>query len=152
MSQPNDLGRAYHEELTATFSYKRRISQGESMSLAEFLYPMMQAWDWWHLYNTEDVKIQVGGSDQFGNILAGAEGVNFVRKLQASAGLKDVQEDFAKDSKNAAPTGFTVPLLTTSRGKKFGKSDGNVVWLDPTMTSPFKFYQVWLFRLEASMC
>ena len=95
------------------------------------------------MYSTEDIQVQVGGSDQFGNILAGIDAINHMRQT-----LHDV--DMRHDESNIEtteaflkrPMGFTVPLLTTSSGEKFGKSAGNAVWLDPQMTSPFDLYQV----------
>lgn len=95
--------------------------------MAEFLYPLIQAWDWWHLHSHYQVNIQIGGADQFGNILAGANAISNIRRQQQC------------DDQVA---GFTVPLLTTSSGQKFGKSAGNAVWLDPSLTSSFDLYQV----------
>lgn len=98
---------------------------------------MMQAWDWWHLYNNYNVRLQVGGSDQFGNILAGADGVNHMRKHHDGHQPSNTMNDLFE-----APLGFTVPLLTTSSGQKFGKSAGNAIWLDAELTSPFDLYKV----------
>lgn len=105
------------------------------MSFAEFTYPLMQAWDWWHLYQ-HGVQIQIGGSDQYGNILAGIDAVKYVAKTHHSPEVRDSIKDFA------IPIGFTTPLLTTSSGDKFGKSAGNAIWLDSDMTSHFDLYQV----------
>ncbi|KAG8533068.1 uncharacterized protein KY384_001851 [Bacidia gigantensis] len=116
-------------------SVKLRLENGNGMSLAEFLYPMVQAWDWWHLFQAEKVSIQIGGSDQFGNIQAGADGINYIMSLPTP--LLGVLRPTTDDS----PCGFTTPLLTTSSGEKFGKSAGNAVWLDRNLTSPFAFYQ-----------
>ena len=113
------------------------------MSFAEFTYPLLQSWDWWYMYNTKDIQVQVGGADQFGNILAGVDAVNYIRhnlpepQSRHDEGKMDEKEAFLKK-----PMGFTVPLLTTSSGEKFGKSAGNAIWLDRKMTSAFDLYQV----------
>lgn len=115
------------------------------MSFAEFSYPLVQAWDWWHLYQ-QGVQIQIGGADQFGNILAGAEAVKQIAKddheYQQQLRQTQLVDDRHKVTLTADPVGFTVPLLTTASGEKFGKSAGNAVWLDPQMTSIFALYQV----------
>lgn len=115
------------------------------MSVSEFLYPLMQAWDWWHLYSTNMAQIQVGGADQFGNILSGAEAIGSITKntkfldSELPGPLKNGLQD---DKYLSKALGFTIPLLTTASGDKFGKSAGNAVWLDRNMTSPFDLYQV----------
>ena len=104
-------------------SVKNRMESG--ISFTEFSYQLLQAYDFQMLYEKHDCKLQMGGSDQWGNITAGAE---FIRKNLADA------EAYA----------MTTPLLTKADGSKFGKSaDGNI-WLDPQMTSPYAFYQFWL--------
>lgn len=120
------------------------------MSLAEFTYPVIQAYDWWHLYHTQGVQIQIGGADQFGNILAGAELVKHMMKNDQTFSAErlfypsfnkpdEVNNPFGVSNE---PMGFTTPLLTTASGEKFGKSAGNAVWLDQDMTSSFDLYQV----------
>lgn len=115
------------------------------MSYAEFSYPLIQAWDWWKLYQN-GVQIQIGGADQFGNILAGAEAVKHISKADHTWQIEIERErKVSKDQELGVtedPLGFTVPLLTTSSGEKFGKSAGNAVWLDKDMTSVFDLYQV----------
>ena len=126
------------------------------MSFAEFTYPIMQAWDWWELYQT-GTQLQIGGSDQFGNILAGAEAVKHMAQhdptwLNSSqrvnnhttgveAALPTALQKVIPPAK-IDPMGFTVPLLTTAAGDKFGKSAGNAIWLDKELTSTFELYQV----------
>lgn len=124
---------------------KTRLEKGDGMSFAEFSYPLVQAWDWWHLFQ-RGVQLQIGGGDQFGNILAGAEAVKMIAKesqdYQAAARqAKTIDGKYGVDV-TSDPLGFTVPLLTTSSGEKFGKSAGNAIWLDPQMTSIFELYQV----------
>jgi tyrosyl-tRNA synthetase len=122
-------------------SVKSRLDSEDGMALAEFCYPLLQAWDWWHMYQNHNVKVQIGGADQFGNIITGIEALKPLIKVQSlqlsSEGEKSLQTDVPSPL-----TGFTVPLLTTSSGEKFGKSAGNAVWLDPTLTTPFDLYAV----------
>ena len=103
-------------------SVKNRMETG--ISFTEFAYMLIQAYDFWHLWKTEKCELQMGGSDQWGNITAGAELI----------GRKE----------GAAAHGLVLPLLTTASGAKFGKSEEGAVYLDPQKTSPYKFYQFWL--------
>jgi len=103
-------------------SVKNRMETG--ISFTEFAYMLVQAYDFWHLWKTEGCELQMGGSDQWGNITAGTELIS--RKEGASA------------------HGLVLPLLTTASGAKFGKSEEGAVYLDPAKTSPYKFYQYWL--------
>jgi tyrosyl-tRNA synthetase len=98
--------------------------EGEGISYAEFSYMLLQANDFLHLYNTHNCRLQIGGSDQWGNLTAGLELIR--RKIKGDA--------FA----------FSWPLITDSEGKKFGKSESGSLWLDPAMTSPYKFHQYFL--------
>ncbi|PID44535.1 MAG: tyrosine--tRNA ligase [Proteobacteria bacterium] len=108
--------------MMAKDSVKSRIETG--LSFTEFSYQLIQGYDFYHLYKNGGVKLQMGGSDQWGNITAGTE---LIRRM-------DGGEAFA----------FTCPLITKSDGSKFGKSEGGNIWLDPNQTSPYKFYQFWL--------
>lgn len=109
-------------------SVKNRLEAG-GLSFTEFSYQLVQGYDFVHLYNTENCKLQMGGSDQWGNITTGTE---LIRRMEGG-------EAFA----------ITAPLITKSDGTKFGKSEGGNVWLDPAKTSPFKFYQFWLNVADA---
>ena len=111
------------------------------MSMGEFNYPLIQAWDWWHLYTNHNVQVQIGGSDQFGNILAGVNAIDYVRKQQPKQGQQGTEGE-PDSERNKGPIGFTVPLITTPKGEKLGKSAGNAVWLDREKTTPFDLYQV----------
>ena len=91
------------------------------------------------MYNTKGIQLQIGGSDQFGNIIAGMDSVNYIRKTYHDP---DVRQKETSDDLLLKPMGFTVPLLTTASGEKFGKSAGNALWLDKEMTSSFELYQV----------
>ncbi len=104
-------------------SVKNRLEAG-GLSFTEFSYQLVQGYDFVHLYKNENCKLQMGGSDQWGNITTGTE---LIRRMEGG-------EAFA----------ITAPLITKSDGTKFGKSEGGNVWLDPNKTSPFKFYQFWL--------
>lgn len=92
------------------------------------------------MYSTKGVQVQIGGSDQFGNIIAGIDAIKYINKNH----YDPLERQMPKDLDNIlnAPMGFTVPLLTTSSGEKFGKTAGNAVWLDKDMTSTFDLYQV----------
>jgi len=103
---------------------KRLATPDESISYTEFTYSLLQGYDYLELNSKYSCDLQVGGSDQWTNILSG---VDLIRK-------KVGKEVFA----------LAVPLVTDASGKKFGKSEGNAVWLDPLKTSPFAFYQFWL--------
>lgn len=113
------------------------MEKGDGMSFAEFTYPVLQSWDWWHMYDTKGIQLQIGGSDQYGNIMAGIDAIKHIVKTHYDPDIR--QEDLPDTSR---PMGFTTPLLTTASGEKFGKSAGNAVWLDPDMTSTFDLYQV----------
>jgi tyrosyl-tRNA synthetase len=119
------------------------MEKGDGMSLAEFLYPTFQAWDWWHMFENNGVQVQVGGSDQFGNIIAGMDSVKYIAQNTSRPDLQQRWLDGdGKLKEDIAPMGLTVPLLTTSTGEKFGKSAGNAVWLEQSMTSAFHLYGV----------
>lgn len=131
-----------HCNTYAAVSYRARnkLESGDGLSFGEFSYPVLQAYDWWNMYSTfqlNGVQLQIGGSDQYGNIMAGVEAVNYIRKNHYAPEVRQEKDEFLKK-----PMGFTVPLLTTSSGEKFGKSAGNAIWLDRDMTSPFDLYQV----------
>jgi tyrosyl-tRNA synthetase len=121
---------------------KTRMENLEGMSFSEFCYPVLQAWDWWHMFRTDGIQIQIGGADQYGNILSGVDAIKYATKAVAN-------EDGTaqkKDDPLSAPMGLTVPLLTTPSGEKFGKSAGNAVWLDKAQTSVFDLYGVRIAR------
>lgn len=104
-------------------SVRNRLESG-GLSFTEFSYQLVQGYDFVHLYNNEGCKLQMGGSDQWGNITTGTE---LIRRMAGGEGFA-----------------LTAPLITKADGTKFGKSEGGNVWLDPEKTSPYKFYQFWL--------
>ena len=112
--------------MMAKDSVKKRLSgaSGEGMSFTEFSYQLMQGYDFAYLYQNRNCKLQMGGSDQWGNITTGTE---LIRRMHGG-------EAFA----------ITCPLITKADGTKFGKTESGNVWLDPRYTSPYKFYQFWL--------
>ncbi|HEY7503306.1 MAG TPA: tyrosine--tRNA ligase [Gemmatimonadales bacterium] len=103
-------------------SVRSRMEVG--ITYTEFSYMLIQAYDFWHLFRTEQCEVQMGGSDQWGNITAGIELIGRREGGQAH--------------------GMVFPLITTASGAKFGKSEGGNVWLDPARTSPYQFYQFWV--------
>ncbi|MFI3330551.1 MAG: tyrosine--tRNA ligase [Rikenellaceae bacterium] len=106
-------------------SVKKRFSgEGEGMSFTEFTYQLVQGFDFLHLYETHNCKLQLGGSDQWGNITTGTELIR--RKAQGEA------------------YAITCPLIKKADGSKFGKTESGNIWLDARYTSPYKFYQFWL--------
>ena len=118
-----DIGKNFNmAELISRDFFKSRINNGSGLSFAEFTYTLLQGYDFWYLYKNNGVSLQIGGSDQWGNLLSG---VNLIRK-------KEGAEVFA----------MTAPLLINrSTGRKFGKSEGGALWLDASKTSPSKMYQ-----------
>jgi tyrosyl-tRNA synthetase len=105
-------------------SVSRRLESAEGISFTEFSYLLLQAFDYLHLHDRFGCTLQIGGSDQWGNITAG---IDLIRRLRARKAH-----------------GFVWPLLMTASGVKFGKTEAGAVWLDAARTSPFKFYQFWL--------
>ncbi|KAI0994993.1 Tyrosine--tRNA ligase [Podosphaera aphanis] len=117
---------------------KRKMKHGDGMSYAEFSYPIMQAWDWWYMFHSKGVQLQIGGSDQFGNIAAGIDAIKYILTTHPDPAFRSTAQQVGE------PVGFTVPLLTTATGEKFGKSADNAVWLDSDQTSSFDLYGYFL--------
>ncbi len=115
--------------MMAKDSVKKRLEGDTGMSFTEFTYQLVQGFDFYHLWKEYNCKIQMGGSDQWGNIVTGTELIR--RKAQGEA--------FA----------ITTKLIKKSDGTKFGKTESGAVWLDPKRTSPYKFYQFWLNASDA---
>ena len=108
--------------MLAAESIKIRLETG--LSFIEFNYQLLQAYDFWHLFKHHDCLIQMGGSDQWGNIVAG---IDLIRRLEGKQAY-----------------GMTFPLMMTADGKKMGKTEKGAVWLDPERTSPYEYYQFWI--------
>ena len=109
--------------MTSKDSVRKRLEGETGMSFTEFTYQLVQGYDFYWLYKHKNVKLQMGGSDQWGNIVTGTE---LIRR-------KDSGDAFA----------FTCPLITKADGGKFGKTEKGNIWLDPAKTSPYQFYQFW---------
>lgn len=127
-----DFAREVGKRITVNYmmakdSVKKRFSgEGEGMSFTEFTYQLIQGYDFYHLYKNNNCILQMGGSDQWGNITTGTE---LVRRM---------------GGENAKAYALTTPLITKADGSKFGKSEGGNVWLDADKTSVYKFYQFWV--------
>jgi len=117
--------------MMAKDSVKKRLSgeEGEGMSFTEFTYQLIQGYDFYHLHKQYNCLLQMGGSDQWGNITTGTE---LVRRLNVNT-----------EGEGAKAFALTTPLITKADGSKFGKSEGGNVWLTADKTSPYKFYQFW---------
>lgn len=118
--------------MMAKDSVKKRLSgeSGDGMSFTEFTYQLIQGYDFYHLNKEYNCKLQMGGSDQWGNITTGTE---LIRRMNVDT-----------ESEGAKAYALTCPLITKADGSKFGKSEGGNVWLTADKTSPYKFYQFWL--------
>jgi tyrosyl-tRNA synthetase len=118
-----DIGRHFSvNRMLAAESYKIRLETG--LNFIEFNYMLLQSYDFLHLYKNYKCTIQMGGSDQWGNIVAGAD---LIRRVEGGSAF-----------------GITFPLITTSSGIKMGKTHEGAVWLDPELTSPYEYYQYWM--------
>ena len=120
-----DIGRHFSvNRMIKTESCRMRLESEEGLSFIEFNYMVLQAYDFLELFSKHDCKLQMGGSDQWGNIIAG---IDLIRKVKRGSGY-----------------GVTFPLITTSSGEKMGKTAGGAVWLDAERTSPYEYYQYWV--------
>lgn len=120
-----DYGKYFNVSyMIAKDTISSRLQSG--ISFTEFTYTILQAADWLHLYRNFNCEVQFGGSDQWGNLVSGSD---LIRKIEGE---------------KAKVFGITSPLITKSDGSKFGKSEGANVWLDPTKTSAYEFYQFWI--------
>jgi tyrosyl-tRNA synthetase len=120
-----DVGKHFTvNSMLAKESVKRRIESEDGISYTEFSYALLQAYDYVELFDRCGCTLQMGGSDQWGNIVAGIDLIRRVRGGKAH--------------------GLVQPLITTASGTKFGKTEGGTIWLDPQLTKPYEFYQFWL--------
>lgn len=118
-----DIGRHFSvNKMLSAESYRQRLKTG--LNFIEFNYMLLQSYDFLHLYRKFDCTLQLGGNDQWGNILAGV--------------------DLIRRAVNGHAEAVTFPLLTTASGAKMGKTEGGAIWLDPEMTSPYDYYQYWI--------
>jgi tyrosyl-tRNA synthetase len=120
-----DIGRQFSvNRMLAADAYRTRYDSADGLNFLEFNYMLLQAYDFLHLYRTHGCRLQMGGSDQWGNIVAG---IDLVRRLEG-----------------AGTFGITFPLITTASGAKMGKTASGAVWLDAARTSPYAYYQFWI--------
>ncbi|MGE0614889.1 MAG: tyrosine--tRNA ligase [Bacteriovoracia bacterium] len=125
-------------------SVRGRLEDREhGISYTEFSYMLLQAYDFYYLNREEGCRLQIGGSDQWGNITAGCE---LIRRMHAAS-----DEAGARAGKHPEVYGLTFPLITKSDGTKFGKTESGAVWLDPAKTSPYRFYQFLLQTPDADV-
>jgi tyrosyl-tRNA synthetase len=120
-----DVGKHFSvNAMLAKDSVKRRIESEDGITYTEFSYSLLQAYDFLELFDRFNCTLQMGGSDQWGNITAGMDLIRRVRSAKAH--------------------GLVLPLITTAAGTKFGKTESGTIWLDPALTKPYEFYQFWL--------
>ena len=120
-----DVGKYFSvNAMLARDSVKRRIESEDGITYTEFSYSLLQAYDFLELFDRFNCTLQMGGSDQWGNITAGMDLIRRVRSAKAH--------------------GLVLPLITTASGTKFGKTEAGTIWLDPELTKPYEFYQFWL--------
>jgi tyrosyl-tRNA synthetase len=129
-----DTGKHFPVSYMLNKDFVAQRVHGEGISYTEFSYMALQATDFNYLHKNRSCRLQIGGSDQWGNI---------------TAGLELIRRTYAHESSSAEAFAFSVPLILRSDGKKFGKSESGAVWLDGTMLSPYKFHQYWLNTPDA---
>lgn len=122
-------------------SVQKRMETG--LSFTEFTYQLIQGYDFYWLHKNKSIKLQVGGADQWGNIVTGTELIRRMSHQQDKSSSETIDSVNPNASTRDA-FAFTCPLVTKSDGGKFGKTESGTVWLDPARTSPYKFYQFWL--------
>ncbi len=141
-----DVGKYFTvSSMLAKESVKRRmgggveaVAEGEGISFTEFSYMLLQAYDFLELYDRYGCRLQMGGSDQWGNIVAG---IDLIRRLRTPA---DADRGPQASKRASLASGLVFPLLANAQGTKFGKTESGTVWLDAQLTSPYRFYQFWL--------
>lgn len=127
-----DVGKNFRlGTMLAKDTVARRLNSEEGISFTEFSYQVLQGNDFLHLFDEYHCTLELGGSDQWGNLTSGLDLIHKVRGVDVNV--------------------FTSPIITDASGKKFGKSEGNAVWLDATMLSPYKFYQFWINTADADV-
>jgi len=133
-----DVGKHFPVNIMmAKDSVKSRVeNRDQGISYTEFSYMLLQAYDFYHLNKAEGCRLQVGGSDQWGNITAG---IDLIRRMQG------------EEEKKETVYGLTFPLVTKSDGTKFGKTESGNIWLDPSKTSPYQFYQFLVRQSDADV-
>lgn len=137
-----DIGRHFTvNRMIAAKTYRDRLEGELPLSFLEFNYQLLQAYDFLHLMREHDCRMQVGGSDQWGNMIAGVE---LIRRVAADHNKAQGQDPGEADAAPAHAYCLTYPLLTTADGSKMGKTAKGAVWLDPERYSPYDYYQYWI--------
>jgi len=133
-----DVGKYFTvNSMLAKESVKRRLEES-GLSFTEFSYMLLQAYDYLVLYDRYGCKLQMGGSDQWGNIVAG---IDLIERMRSD---ESWQPSKPGEKRPPLAHGIVFPLVITAAGTKFGKTEAGTIWLDPKLTSPFRFYQFWL--------
>jgi tyrosyl-tRNA synthetase len=149
-----DVGKHFTiNHMVAKESVRARLEDREhGISYTEFSYMLLQAYDFYVLNQKEGCDLQIGGSDQWGNITAGIELIRRMRAAQAGRqGPQTTDEDSASGEMAASVFGLTHPLVSKADGTKFGKTESGTVWLDPRKTSPYRFYQFFIQTADADV-
>lgn len=121
-----DIGRNFRVgDMLSLTSVRERLKSEEGINFTEFSYQICQSYDWWRLFKDYKCRFQLGGADQLGNISAG---YRLIKRMESSK----------------SSYGITIPILTTRDGRKYGKSEGNAIWLDSKKTTPFSLYQFFI--------
>ena len=137
-----EIGRHFTvNRMVAVKTYRDRLDAEIPLSFLEFNYQLLQAYDFLHLYREHSCLLQLGGSDQWGNMVAGVE---LIRRVSGEAAGLDPEVEAEAGQSGAFC--LTFPLLLTADGKKMGKSERGAIWLDPERLSPFEYYQYWIKR------
>ncbi|HRJ49993.1 MAG: tyrosine--tRNA ligase [Phycisphaeraceae bacterium] len=130
----------------------RLHNRDQGISYTEFSYMILQSYDYYHLWKHEGVRLQMGGSDQWGNIVSG---IDLIQRMEAGAARHQERatpgpgDDMPTDERDPGPFGLTWPLVTKSDGTKFGKTESGAIWLTADRTSPYEYYQFWLNTPDA---
>jgi tyrosyl-tRNA synthetase len=133
-----DIGRHFTvNRMIAAKTYRERLESELPLSFLEFNYQLLQAYDFLHLYRTHDCTLQVGGADQWGNMISGVE---LIRRV----GAEQLGPQVGADERADTAYCLTYPLLVTADGSKMGKTAKGAVWLDPNQYAPFDYYQYWI--------
>ena len=143
-----DIGKHFTvNRMIAAKTYRDRLESELPLSFLEFNYQLLQAYDYLHLYRQHGCRLQMGGSDQWGNMIAGVE---LIRRTGSSSDGEESEDGEGGDKRCRAHC-LTFPLLTTADGRKMGKTEKGAVWLDPERFSPFEYYQFWYNCADADI-
>jgi tyrosyl-tRNA synthetase len=143
-----DIGRHFSvNRMVATKTYRERLESEQPLSFLEFNYQLLQSYDFMRLYMDHDCILQVGGADQWGNMIAGVELIRRVRHATGEAKSDTPPGEIKKDAAHA----LTLQLLTTADGRKMGKTEKGAIWLEAEQLSPYDYYQFWYNTADADV-